>query len=39
MKYLKCTYDAWDEAEKKSKRTTKKRGNAKYKLAKKFKRV
>tara|TARA_R110002012_G_scaffold90861_1_gene221808 strand:+ start:119 stop:232 length:114 start_codon:yes stop_codon:yes gene_type:complete len=37
MRYIKCNYDAWDEATEKSKK--KKRGVAKYKLSKKFKRT
>ena len=39
MKFIKCNYDAWDEAEKKGKRTSKRRGVAPYKLAKRFKRT
>jgi len=35
MKFIKCSYDAWDEAEKKSKR--KKRSVAKWKISKTIK--
>ncbi len=39
MRYIKCSYDAWDEATEKSIKKKKTRGVAKYKLAKKFKRT
>jgi len=38
MKYIKCTYDAWDEAEEKAKSKKKRRGKPKYKIAKAYKR-
>lgn len=36
MKFIKCQYDAWDEAEQKAK--SKRRKKPKYKIAKAYKR-
>ena len=39
MKYLKCTYDEWDEAEKKAKQKKKPRKNPSWKSAKVHKNI